>query len=122
MAEFTPTKFQPIKGLHKIEKVDYRQWTIDKKLDVLVKGRFKLEELVASLKDYRQGWDDKRRQTMSYPLKMDKHINVYLLSNGVDSFVLLVNDMQKNAWDQNEFERTGEQEVTIFIVKGAGDE
>lgn len=114
---FVPNKFEPIKGLHKIEKVDYRRWALDKNLYIVGRQAYNLEQLVAALKDYTNDWESTARQQMTTPLKMDKHINVYLLSNGVHSFVLLVDDMQRNGFSQRRFENTGEQEITIFMVK-----
>jgi len=122
MADFTPNKFEPIKGLHRIEKVDYRRWAIDKNLRVLGRQDYVLADLVTALKDYKQPWRENARQTMSYPMKMDKHINVYLLDNGIEAFVLLVDDMQGTAYSRNRFEQTGEQQIVVFLVSEDGRE
>jgi len=116
MAEFTPNKFEPIKGVHRIEKVDYRRWALDKNLQILGRQNYVLADLVQALKDYKQPWKENARQSMTYPLKMDKHITVYLLDNGVDAFVLLVDDMQGNSYNRNQFEVTGEQQIVVFLV------
>jgi len=116
MAEFKPTKFEPMKGLHKVEKVDYRRWAIDRNLRVLGRGEYKLADIVDNIRDYTRDWQNEARQAMTYPIKMDKHISVYLLDNGVHSFVLLVNDMQGSSYNRNRFESTQEQEITLFIV------
>ena len=99
-----------------ITKKNFTKWHAEGALLVLGSGTAKLESLLDKLADHTI--DRKAQGGAVTRASIDgKNIKLYITSNGVDEFILAVDDMQSTNYSRNLYKDTGEQSVTVYVMK-----
>ena len=106
-----------MKRLSPIKKVDFKRWHSEGEFRLIGAGHYKIPIVVEALSDYGHPWLDRSSSTSRGP-DMHKHEKAYMFSNGVQEFVLVVNDMQASEYSKQVFEETGNQHVILYLVAG----
>lgn len=99
-----------------IAKKDFTKWHADGAMLLLDAGMAKLESVLDKLADHTID-----RKAQGRPLSRasvdGKNIKLYITSNGVDEFILAVDDMQGSEYSRRIYENTGNQSVTVYVIK-----
>ena len=99
-----------------ITKKNFTKWHADGALLLLDAGTAKLESILDKLDDYTI---DRRAQGRPVTrASIDgKNTKLYITSNGADEFILAVDDMQGSDYSHSIYESTGNQFVTVYVMK-----
>ena len=100
-----------------VKKVDFKRWHADGEFRLLTAGYYNLQNVVMALLDYKFDWLSRTSMTNHGP-DMHKHEKAYMLSNGVQEFVLVVNDMQATEYSSDYFKDTGKHHFIVYLVAG----
>lgn len=118
MLKPTGNPAEPYPGLYRIDKVQYRRWALDRQLNLFTRSLFNVPDLMMTLKrDYGGMFNTANTSLSINPYRMNKHDTCYVYSTGVDDFLFIIDDMQGDAFKMSTNHRTGEQYVTIFLIK-----
>ena len=99
-----------------ITKKNFTKWHAEGELLLLDAGIGKLESILDKLADYTIDRKAQGRATSRASID-GKNTKLYITSNGVDEFILAVDDMQGSNYSRNLYKDTGEQSVTVYVMK-----
>ena len=102
--------------LTNITKKNFTKWHAAGALLLLDAGTSKLESVLDQLADYTT--DRKAQGRAASRASVDvKNTKIYITSNGVDEFIIAVDDMQGSDYSRSVYENTGRQFVTVYVMK-----
>lgn len=108
---------EAMQRLSPIKKVNFKRWHSEGEFRLVWSGNQSLPAVVKAISDYEHDWINYSQPTSKGP-DMHKHEKAYMFSNGVQEFVLVINDMQASEYSKQTLEETGKHHVIIYLVAG----
>ena len=99
-----------------ITKKNFTKWHAEGALLLLDAGTAKLESVLDKLDDYTIDRKSQGRPVTRSSVDV-KNTKLYMTSNGVEEFILAVDDMQGSDYSRSIYESTGKQFVTVYVMK-----
>lgn len=101
--------------LSPVTKANFKKWHNDGNLLLLGTGNGVLEITLSRLNDYNVDWRSQGQQ-VAIPTIDGKQYHAYMFSNGVEEFILVVDDMTASDYQREYFKNNGKQHITIYVV------
>lgn len=105
--------------LLEISKKNFKKWHNDGNLLLLASGNGKLDITLSRLNNIEVDYRALGKQ-VSIPSVDGKQHKVYMFSNGVEEFILVVDNMQTSEYSKEYFKTNGKQHITVYVVNDWG--
>ena len=99
-----------------ITKKNFTKWHNGGGLLLLDAGTAKIDTLIDKLADHTIDRKAQGRPTTRASVD-GQNTKLYITSNGVEAFILAVDDMQGSDYSRRLYENTGKQSITVYVVK-----
>jgi hypothetical protein len=101
--------------LSPVTKANFKKWHNDGNFLLLAGGNGVLEVTLSRLNNMAVDYKSMGRQT-AVPTVDGKQFSVYMFSNGVEEFVLVVDNMTASDYSQEYFKTNGKQHITVYVI------
>ena len=101
--------------LLEISKKNFKKWHNDGNLLLLASGNGKLDITLSRLNNIEVDYRALGKQ-VSIPSVDGKQHKVYMFSNGVEEFILVVDNMRTSEYSKEYFKTNGKQHITVYVV------
>lgn len=102
--------------LSPVPKTHFKKWYKEHAFKLLQAGNGNLEQVIDTLSDYETDWHKDLRPLTRADID-GKNLSIWMMSNGVDEFLLVLDDMQGSRYSRDYYRDTGKQQIIIYVLE-----